>query len=118
MNSVIIEELEKSQMKESVPEFGIGDTVRVSSAVVEGKKKRIQRFEGTVIKRSGTRSRESFTVRKTVDKVGVERTFLVHSPLVEGIEVIKRGVVRRARLFYLRSRVGAKANRVKAKETY
>lgn len=118
MSSILIDEIEKAQMKESVPSFGVGDTIRVFSAVVEGKKRRIQRFEGTVIKKSGYLSRESFTVRRIIDKVGVERTFLIHSPLVENIEVIKQGIVRRARLYYLRDRVGAKANRVKTKSSY
>ena len=118
MSSILIDEIERAQMKESVPSFGVGDTIRVFYAVLEGKKRRIQRFEGTVIKRSGYLSRESFTVRRIIDKVGVERTFLLHSPLVDNIEVIKEGVVRRARLYYLRDRVGAKANRVKIKSSY
>ncbi|NBV41535.1 50S ribosomal protein L19 [bacterium] len=115
MTSPIIAEIEKSQLKESTPEFNVGDNVVVSSAIIEGKKKRIQRFEGTVVKMTGASSRRSFTVRRIIDKIGVEKTFLLHSPLVEGVEVIRRGAVRRARLNYLRERVGAKANRVKAK---
>lgn len=116
MSSTIIRDIEKAQMKAEVPTFEVGDTVRVAAAILEGKKKRVQRFEGTVIKRSGHLSRQSFTVRRIIDKIGVERTFLLHSPLVEEIEVIKRGAVRRARLYYLRDRVGAKANRVKSKD--
>jgi len=118
MSSILIDEIERAQMKESVPSFGVGDTIRVFYAVLEGKKRRIQRFEGTVIKRSGYLSRESFTVRRIIDKVGVERTFLIHSPLVDNVEVIKEGIVRRARLYYLRDRIGAKANRVKTKSRY
>ncbi len=115
MASPIIDQIEKSQLKESVPSFNVGDTVAVFTAIIEGKKRRIQKFEGTVVKMTGASVRLSFTVRRIIDKVGVEKTFLIHSPLVEDVKVIKQGVVRRARLNYLRERVGAKANRVKAK---
>lgn len=116
-SSQIITDIENSQLKETVPQFNVGDTVIVSTAIIEGKKRRIQKFEGTVVKTSGTRVRESFTVRRIIDKVGVEKTFLLHSPLVENIVVVRRGIARRARLHYLRDRVGAKANRMKAKES-
>jgi len=116
-SSQIIEQIENSQLKESVPKFNVGDTVIVSTAIIEGKKRRIQKFEGTVVKKTGTRVRESFTVRRIIDKIGVEKTFLLHSPLVEGVTIVKEGIARRARLNYLRGRVGAKANRMKARET-
>jgi large subunit ribosomal protein L19 len=115
MSSPIIDQIEKSQLKESVTQFNVGDSIAVFTAIIEGKKRRIQKFEGTVVKMTGTSSRRSFTVRRTIDKIGVEKTFLLHSPLVEEVKVIKEGIVRRARLNYLRDRVGAKANRVKAK---
>lgn len=114
--SKIIEEIEKKQMKETVPELNVGDTVRVSKMIVEGKKKRIQKFEGVVIKMQGHMSRLSFTVRKVIDRVGVEKSFLLHSSQVPEVEVLRRGKVRRAKLHYLRDRVGVKATRVKLKE--
>jgi len=116
MTSPIIVQFEKDQMKSSVPRFNVGDTVAVTSAIVEGQKRRLQVFEGIVIKRTGIHHRESFTVRRVIDKVGVEKTFLIHSPLVESVKVISEGVVRRARLYYLRDRIGSKASRVKAKD--
>ncbi len=115
-SSQIIEQIENSQLKENVPRFNVGDTVVVATAIIEGKKRRVQKFEGTVVKKTGTRIRESFTVRRIIDKIGVEKTFLLHSPLIESVLVIKEGIARRARLHYLRDRVGAKANRMKAKE--
>ena len=115
MNNVIIDEIEKSQMKDSIPTIGIGDTVVVDKFIVEGKKKRIQKFEGTVIARSGTRSRDAITVRKVVDGVGVEKTYFLHSELVSNVTVKRQGKVRRARLYYLRDRIGSKATRIKAK---
>jgi large subunit ribosomal protein L19 len=111
-----IEELEKEQMKKDLQQFNIGDTVVVSKIIREGKKERIQKFEGIVIKKQGRFARENFTVRKIIDGIGVEKTFLINSPLVPEIKVVKRGLVRRAKLFYLRSRIGAKATRVKTKE--
>ncbi|MGE4170751.1 MAG: 50S ribosomal protein L19 [Candidatus Margulisiibacteriota bacterium] len=112
--SQIILEFEKSQMKESIPEFNVGDTIVVTTMIVEGKKKRPQKFEGTVTERKGVLSRASVTVRKVIDQIGVEKTFALHSPLLIDLQVTKRGKVRRGRLFYLRDRVGAKANRIKA----
>ena len=104
-----IKNLEASQMKESVDEFNVGDTVKVHNRIKEGNKERIQIFEGTVVKRQGGSNRETFTVRKISNGVGVEKTWPLHSPNVEKVEVIRRGKVRRAKLFYLRDRVGKKA---------
>jgi large subunit ribosomal protein L19 len=104
-----IDRLEAEQLRKDVPSFKPGDTVRVHVKVVEGDKERIQVFEGTVIARSGGQNREMFTVRKTSYGVGVERIFPVHSPRLEKIEVTTRGAVRRAKLYYLRSRVGRAA---------
>ena len=90
----IIKNIEAAQMKESVPEFSVGDTVRVSAKIKEGTRERIQVFEGTVIKRQGGSNRETFTVRKLSNGIGVEKTWPLHSPFVEGIEVVRRGKVR------------------------
>ena len=108
----IIKNIEAAQMKQSVPEFRVGDTVKVSAKIKEGNRERIQVFEGTVIKRQGGSNRETFTVRKNSNGVGVEKTWPLHSPTIEKIEVIRRGKVRRAKLNYLRDRVG-KAAKVK-----
>ncbi len=110
----LIKAVEREHMKENIPNFGPGDTIRVHVKVKEGNRERIQVFEGVVIKRNGGGLNETFTVRRISYGVGVERTFLLHSPRVDKIEVIRRGRVRRARLFYLRDRVG-KAARVKEK---
>lgn len=104
-----IDRIEAEQLRKDVPAFRPGDTVRVHVRVVEGDKERIQVFEGTVLGRSGGSSREMFTVRKTSYGVGVERIFPVHSPRIERIEVIMRGAVRRAKLYYLRERSGRSA---------
>jgi large subunit ribosomal protein L19 len=106
--SGVIESLERAQLKR-VPDFQAGDRVKVHFQVVEGSRRRTQVFEGTVIKRQGTGVRETFTVRKQSFGVGVERTFPVHSPKIERIEVASRGDVRRAKLYYLRGRVGRRA---------
>ena len=108
----IIKNIEAAQMKESVDEFSVGDTVRVYAKIKEGEKTRIQVFEGTVLKRQGGSSRETFTVRKISNGVGVEKTWPLHSPNVDKIEVVRKGKVRRAKLNYLRKRVG-KAAKVK-----
>ena len=108
----IIKNIENAQLKAEVPEFHVGDTVKVYAKIKEGNRERIQVFEGTVIKRPNGGIRETFTVRKNSNGVGVERTWPVHSPSVENIEVVRRGKVRRAKLNYLRSRVG-KAAKVK-----
>ncbi len=108
----IIKSIEAEQLKEKVPEFRVGDTVRVHNLIKEGNRERIQIFEGTVIKRQNGGARETFTVRKTSGGIGVEKTWPLHSPSVADIEVVRRGKVRRAKLFYLRKRVG-KAAKVK-----
>ncbi len=110
-----IKMLEQEQLKQDLPAFRPGDTVRVHYRIEEGGKKRIQRFEGTVIKRSGTGIKETFTVRKISQGIGVERIFPVHSPNVSKIEVLRKGRVRRAKLYYLRERKG-KAARIKEKK--
>ncbi len=107
--SDIIKEIEADQLKNEVPVFNVGDTVKVYGKIKEGNRERIQIFEGTVLKRQGGSSRETFTVRKTSNGVGVEKTWPLHSPNVEKIEVVRRGKVRRAKLNYLRERVGKKA---------
>jgi len=104
-----IDRIEAEQLRKEVPPFKPGDTVRVHVRVVEGDKERIQVFEGTVIGRKGGANRETFTVRKTSYGVGVERTFPVHSPRVDRIEIVARGAVRRAKLYYLRERAGRAA---------
>ena len=105
----IIKQIEDAQLKENVAVFNVGDTVRVHNKIKEGNRERIQIFEGTVLKRQGTGARETFTVRKRSNGVGVEKTWPVHSPFVEKVEVIRFGKVRRAKLNYLRDRVGKKA---------
>ena len=107
--NAIIKEIEAAQLKAEVPVFHVGDTVRVSAKVKEGSRERTQVFEGTVNKRQNGSNRETFTVRKNSNGVGVEKTWPLHSPIVEKIEVVRRGKVRRAKLFYLRDRVGKKA---------
>ena len=107
--SEIIKEIEQAQLKAEVPAFNVGDTVRVHGKIKEGNRERIQVFEGTVLKRQGGSNRETFTVRKNSNGVGVEKTWPLHSPNVEKIEVVRRGKVRRAKLNYLRERVGKKA---------
>ena len=109
--SSIIDSIERRQLKQGIPNFGPGDRVRVHFQVVEGSRRRTQVFEGIVLKRQGSGARETFTVRKQSFGVGVERTFPVHSPKIERLEVAGRGDVRRAKLYYLRGRVG-KAARV------
>ena len=110
----IIRELEQEQMRRDVPDFRPGDTVRVHVKVVEADRERIQVFEGVVLRRNGGGLSETFTVRKVSQGVGVERTFPLHSPRIDKIEVVRQGQVRRARLYYLRDRSG-KAARVKEK---
>lgn len=105
----IIADLEAESVKETVDDFNVGDTVRVSSKVIEGAKERIQVFEGTVLKRQNGGLHETFTVRKTSNGVGVEKTWPLHSPNVVKIEVVRRGKVRRAKLNYLRQRSGKRA---------
>lgn len=111
----IIKSIEQEQLKDNVPEFRVGDTVVVNYRIIEGSRERVQAFEGTVIKRQGGSINETFTVRRLSYGVGVERTFPVHSPRIAEIKVTKRGKVRRAKLYYLRSRQG-KAAKVKEKK--
>ena len=108
----IIKKIEAEQLKENAPEFNVGDTVKVYAKIKEGNRERIQVFEGTVLKKQSGGARETFTVRKTSNGIGVEKTWPIHSPHVEKVEVIRRGKVRRAKLNYLRKRVG-KAAKVK-----
>jgi len=110
--SDIIKKIESEQLKAEVSEFNVGDTVKVYAKIKEGNRERVQVFEGTVLKRQGGSNRETFTVRKISNGVGVEKTWPLHSPKIEKVEVIRKGKVRRAKLNYLRERVG-KAARVK-----
>ena len=110
--SEIIRSIEKAQLRTDLPEFGIGDTIRVWVKVVEGDRERLQAFEGTVIARRNGSCRETFTVRRVSYGIGVERTFPLHSPRVDHIEIIRRGKVRRAKLYYLRGLQG-KAAKIK-----
>ena len=113
----LIRSIEQEQLKGEVALFNVGDTVKVHYRIKEGNRERVQIFEGIVIKRQGGSNRETFTVRKIAYGVGVERTFPVHSPRIEKIEVTRKGKVRRAKLFYLRERTG-KAAKVKEKRSY
>ncbi len=116
MSDLIIQDLERRQLKTDIPDFGPGDTVKVHVRIVEGGKERIQIFKGTVIARSGKAVRATFTVRKISGGIGVERVFPLHSPNVAKIEVEKRGAVRRGKLYFLRDRVG-KAARIREKKS-
>ena len=107
--SKVIESIERAQVRADIPQFKAGDTVRVHFTVIEGQRRRVQVFEGIVIKRQGSGARETFTVRKQSFGVGVERTFPLHSPKIEKIDVAAIGDVRRAKLYYLRGKVGKKA---------
>ena len=110
--SEIIKNIEAEQLKAEVPQFNVGDTVKVYGKIKEGNRERVQVFEGTVIKKQGGSNRTTFTVRKLSNGVGVEKTWPLHSPNVEKVDVVRRGKVRRAKLYYLRDRVG-KAAKVK-----
>lgn len=113
MSQQIITELAQRQMKQAIPEFRVGDTVRVGVKVVEGSRERVQEFEGVVIRRRSGGLNENFTVRRIASHgIGVERTFLLHAPRIDSIKVMRRGKVRRAKLYYLRGRSG-KAARIK-----
>ena len=109
---LVLQALEQEQLRKDIPEFAPGDTLKVHVKVVEGSRERIQVFEGVVIKRQGGSNRETFTVRKNSNGIGVEKTWPLHSPKIEKVEVTRRGKVRRAKLTYLRGRVG-KASKVK-----
>ncbi|WP_077367414.1 50S ribosomal protein L19 [Anaerosalibacter sp. Marseille-P3206] len=113
----IIKMIEDEQLKKDIPAFNVGDTIKVHYRVKEGTRERIQIFEGTVIKRQGGGARETFTVRRISYGVGVERTFPLHSPRIEKIEITRKGKVRRSKLYYLRGRQG-KAAKVKEKTNY
>ena len=110
----IIRAIEQQQIKQDLPEFRVGDNVKVHYRITEGDRERIQVFQGDVIRRQGEAVRETFTVRKISFSIGVERTFPVHSPKIEKIEVTRKGDVRRAKLYYLRNKVG-KAAKIKEK---
>ena len=105
----IIKAIEAEQLKAEVPEFSVGDTVRVYGKIKEGNRERVQVFEGVVLKKQGGSNRATFTVRKTSNGIGVEKTWPLHSPNVERVELVRKGKVRRAKLNYLRDRVGKKA---------
>ena len=115
MNQDLIRAVESRHLKEGLPSFAPGDTLRVNVKVVEGNRERVQAFEGTCISRANTGVGETFTVRRVSQGIGVERTFLLHSPRLDKIEVRRQGKVRRAKLFYLRDRVGSKSIRIKEK---
>jgi large subunit ribosomal protein L19 len=108
--------VDRSSLRDDIPEFGPGDNVKVHVRVVEGTRERVQLFQGNVIRRQGSGVRETFTVRKVSFGVGVERTFPVHTPIIQKIEVVTKGDVRRAKLYYLRDRTG-KAAKIKEKRT-
>lgn len=110
----IIRAIEQQQIKQDVPEFNVGDNVKVHYRITEGNRERIQVFQGDVIRRQGASNRETFTVRKISFSIGVERTFPVHSPKIDRIEVMRKGDVRRAKLYFLRKKVG-KAAKIKEK---
>lgn len=105
----IIKNIEAAQMKAEAPQFNVGDTVRVHGKIKEGNRERVQIFEGIVIKKQGGSNRATFTVRKNSNGVGVEKTWPLHSPNVVKVDVVRRGKVRRAKLYYLRERVGKRA---------
>jgi large subunit ribosomal protein L19 len=109
-----LDQVEAAYLRDDIPDFSAGDTVRVHVRVIEGGRERVQTYEGVVIARSGGGVRETFTVRKISFGIGVERIFPVHAPIIQGIEVLRQGDVRRAKLYYLRDRVG-KATRIKEK---
>lgn len=110
-----LDQVESAYLRDDIPDFAPGDTVKVLVRVVEGGRERIQTFEGVIISRDGGGLRESFTVRKISFGVGVERIFPLHSPIIQSIEVVRKGAVRRAKLYYLRDRIGSKATRIKEK---
>jgi large subunit ribosomal protein L19 len=113
MNQNLLQAVEERHVKNDLPGFGPGDTLRVNVKVVEGTRERVQAFEGTCTARSGGGMGETFTVRRVSQGIGIERTFLLHSPRLEKIEVRRRGKVRRAKLYYLRGRIGSKSLRIK-----
>ncbi len=114
--SNIIQEIEKEQLRDDLQEFNVGDTVKVFYKVIEGKKERIQPFEGVVTSISNGGISKNFTLRKIVGGVGVEKTYMVNSPKITDIKVLRQGKTRRAKLFYLRDRIGTRASKIKAKD--
>lgn len=116
MKNAIITEIESKFLKKDVEKPNIGDTIRVYAKITEGDKERIQGFEGTLIARKGSGVSETFTVRKVVQGVGVERIFQLHSPKVDKVKIIKKGRVRRAKLYYLRDRIGSRSLRIQEAE--
>ncbi|MBV9868400.1 MAG: 50S ribosomal protein L19 [Abitibacteriaceae bacterium] len=115
MNQNLIRAVEERHYKSDIPQFGPGDTLRVQVKVVEGNRERVQAFEGTCIGRSNSGLSETFTVRRVSQGVGIERTFPLHSPRIDRIELRRKGKVRRAKLYYLRGRIGSKSIRIKEK---
>ena len=116
MSQQILQLVEKSSLKTEVPQFAIGDTVDVHTKILEGEKERIQKFSGVVIARAGSGTRATFTVRRIVQGEGVERKFPLHSPKIAKVEVVRSGVVRRAKLYFLRDRIG-KSTRLRERST-
>ena len=114
----IIKMIEDDQLRNDIPNFNVGDTVQVHYKVIEGTRERVQVYEGTVLKIQGEGSRRTFTVRRLSYGVGVERTFPVHSPRIEKVEVIRRGKARRAKTYYLRDRIGKAAFKIKERKKY
>jgi large subunit ribosomal protein L19 len=114
MNSALLQKVESSYLKEELPSFSVGDTVKVHNVIREGDKSRVQIFRGIVIATKGSGTRAMFTVRKISDGIGVEKIFPLHSPNVQKVELIKSGKVRRSKLYFMRSRVGKQALKVKA----
>lgn len=117
MNQDLLKAVQTKHLKEDLPSFAPGDTVRVQVKVVEGNRERLQAFEGTCIARGGSGTSETFTIRRVSQGVGVERKFLINSPRLDKIEVRRKGKVRRAKLNYLRDRIGSKSIRIKEKQT-
>jgi large subunit ribosomal protein L19 len=115
MNQNLLRAVEERHIKSDTPAFGPGDTLRVHVKVVEGNRERVQAFEGTCIGRGNSGTNETFVVRRVSQGIGIERTFMLHSPRIERIEVRRHGKVRRAKLYYLRGRIGSKASRIKEK---
>ena len=118
MDATLLREITADQIKSDLPEFGAGDTLRVHVRVIEGEKERVQIFEGDVLQRRGSGVHETFTVRRIASGVGVERVFPVHSPLVDRVEVDRESVTMRARMYYLRDRIGKEATKVKEKRIH
>lgn len=113
-----LDQVESAYLRDDLPDFSPGDTVKVLVRVVEGGRERTQTFEGVVISRDGGGVRETFTVRKISFGVGVERIFPLHSPIIQSIDVVRKGAVRRAKLYYLRDRIGSRATRIKEKRDW